>query len=1310
MPDSVNYLTRAARIRSNAPSPSVARLVVLVVLFVLVFLVRRRVFAILLLILLVAVAGATSDAADKAAAAGSDSSDSGDSSGAVDEGQQPQSSSSSVVARFLRSATCLTTGALDGDELRALPGSSVAGAVLRVTGGRVASWRPGLGSDAALSALARHWHVARDEAEQRALARAGRADEANHEPAGKECACDFRRPCACAPACRLVVLQPGRLREHAREAGDESLRALDDAVASGRALSWAELLAMLGKHSLSLHRAWYEARAPAPEAREGWEGWLLRLPCGGAPASCAQRALTAADAAACAAFVVDEERAIAVLAPRGCEEFDARAHALGVVVGACGCAEADAEACLALLRRMTPGQLKSALQKAVRFGARFVELQGGPPRPRVPARVFAAASLVALFCSPGSFVPDLALFSRGCTSAFKRLGVILFEDAWCDDCSPCPASLFAAALLSARVHTWQVPLELVRWAARVAVACCDSRGALRVPAGPCAKPAGLQEYDDEGAGPARANVASIASAAFLLSLARSFAGDEDLVARAAAAAKSKSLAVVSNDPARFPEAMPVEHVIDQHAFRGVGHLSSPAAGATFAQKFRGLFGGVTGVNARLNTSDASRFEESEPARTWRPAQRLCYALCFGPAPQELPVVPRGDGDDDAVDASAVVGMGALTGAVGPVAVTSRVKGPSGTRRAFVCTLGELEPEDEVVMLRPSRKAADLYASVTPAERDDVVSQLRAMTLRLTGPLRLGSSAAFNAGTGVWEVDGVPWREAREAIVSGRGAAPVPRHPALARGEDPVEAAMRFAGAGVRAGGLQALSELCGSQPTRVLLRALALTRQQHEKVAMPSPALNGGKSASEDAVYSCDPAVYQLLLAASCYFPGALRPASPPHFSVPSPALLRAVERVLRGALDARPVAQPAAGAAGGSWEEFALKATPMQHQSDAVAEMLERDAQVSPHAHFVFMDTGTGKTLTALAYLWELRARGELPDIVLWVVPKPTVVSMIKLLGTSGAPVCELPVAGRGAERRAEPRRFAFNVVAHDSLRTVVDSLCEAADAMAVVVDEADTCYRKTLRTSAAREIAALSRKVLCMTATPMRDTGAEGLAQWLAMCVDFPLTARNWWAAANSMVAKRIDLGIALTEELVRVPLDPGLLPQYRSAVASREWLRAARVVWDALDEHLVRESEKHAGDGVLLVARDAAHAEALLGLLRQRGVAAAGFAEASAGDRSAQVVVVRKDQCRGYNWATRLGSLVLSAYPGNAADRKQMVGRLRRIGQARACVAVRTVVMAGTIVELLHERHSGVDQVNVSLEQLGDTYAKDLLEMIQ
>jgi hypothetical protein len=71
------------------------------------------------------------------------------------------------------------------------------------------------------------------------------------------------------------------------------------------------------------------------------------------------------------------------------------------------------------LKSATDGQLKAALQKAIRFGSRAVSFRCLGSGTTVPTTTFACATLARLFASGGSWNPDMKLFIKGSTSALK---------------------------------------------------------------------------------------------------------------------------------------------------------------------------------------------------------------------------------------------------------------------------------------------------------------------------------------------------------------------------------------------------------------------------------------------------------------------------------------------------------------------------------------------------------------------------------------------------------------------------------------------------------------------------------------------------------------------------------------------------------------------------------------------------------------------------------------------------------------------------------------------------------------------------
>jgi hypothetical protein len=237
-------------------------------------------------------------------------------------------------------------------------------------------------------------------------------------------------------------------------------------------------------------------------------------------------------------------------------------------------------------------------------------------------------------------------------------------------------------------------------------------------------------------------------------------------------------------------------------------------------------------------------------------------------------------------------------------------------------------------------------------------------------------------------------------------------------------------------------------------------------------------------------------------------------------------------------------------------------------------------------MDTGLGKTITAISYLHHRLTRtptGDATRAILWVTPKHTVGGLIEQLAKERkVPVFQVPKPKRGtflpkmpfiylhilvvelfmrssclrfngypfthpfyirnttsihagAGGKVTLKDYHINVVDSDFLREMILlELPALAPSLAVVFDEVDTCYDATLRTSACRRLAMLAPVFVAQTATPMVKN-VEHLVSWLANTEQYPVTKANFLVAASGMVSTQISLGIAAVDELDRVPLTP-------------------------------------------------------------------------------------------------------------------------------------------------------------------------------
>ncbi|MGB2470331.1 MAG: hypothetical protein ACPIA5_05720, partial [Flavobacteriales bacterium] len=285
------------------------------------------------------------------------------------------------------------------------------------------------------------------------------------------------------------------------------------------------------------------------------------------------------------------------------------------------------------------GFLKSCFQKIPRVHADMVTLPDGVTT--VNARLVVMVALGLCFSKKGDgFIPDLGMFVRGQTAALKRLGVICCEDALpysgllkClkfgkRNVGKVVAALMGAGLTTMRVSDYNAPDDLIVSSLMISAAAVESRliVAWRDPPPMPPRDPVLTPCD----------APSVAMAARLLRVLRSFEGDMNMYDRFARLCGPNGVACF--DAGDAPRAtVPLLHAIDQHVFRGVGHVDESLTDP-FYQRFRRLFDTTTGFNPRL-TSGVNLNEASQDVVRSRKIQKAIGIKVFGRTTERQFVTP-----------------------------------------------------------------------------------------------------------------------------------------------------------------------------------------------------------------------------------------------------------------------------------------------------------------------------------------------------------------------------------------------------------------------------------------------------------------------------------------------------------------------------------------------------------------------------------------------------------------------------------------------------------------------------------------------
>lgn len=1157
---------------------------------------------------------------------------------------------------------------------------------------------------------------------------------------GKGCLCDQFK-CGCegtTDTARFVILDIGNWREYEGEQGVD-IAALDDAIRSGEPKSWQWILAQLGIHHLQLRRYLFCVEPRVVATEEPAEGKV------------AIDLVRAVGASQSAGWISPPEVGLSIHSPPSKKIPWEAEEALAVCINVCSLLleecplshkpsgdfasiGAIVQACADALKSSTMGELKSAHQKVVRRGVPGILItctSSGKEKSSVPSWIYAAVCVAQLMVRPNVFDPELGISLRGSVSALKRLSVILCEDAIHDSGADGTEleALLAAALLCQLDVDYHPCEEIVKMSMATTARAVWSRHAVEWRH--CSEQRSIS-FEGLGRSVMQVTLDEVSrvrwgNSAVMLAHIKSLPGDIRMMNGVAAhlekcdwlPVRVQSQGIVN---ALSEVSMPDFTTTDQHCYRGIGSLLRITVGnGSIAEMFGALFHHVTGINPRRELPREIAIVEDHPWMPWKSPffQQAKLAQWFALHPpcvarqKELPWVPG-----DTVVIRTVLHPGELAGGVGHIFV--KVKGIG-----YIVVLGAQVPEDETVMVAPSRVSRNVF-DVPEDIKQLAIRHVRGRVLMPKHCQHAALRKPVQFVDGKWHLDDIPWLDGwvkqgleSEFVVHPRWD-PFTSSP---KAEDKLIAeALQYRGDGLVEGAAELVQECCKRVSLDVLQRLIDIMQQATvTTVSVPVPGMDGGLAPGAlKAPAPQDPQVYRLMVVLSRLMPGAMRACKLPQFKILSSVLFHHLRDWVRS------VYADAIATSDNLWSRVRW-AFSVQDNSDKLYTFQSNSVtkmQKSPGvSHFLFASTGSGKTPMAAEHMrLNARLRASVHS-VLWVAPKKLVDSTVKLLSEWGYPVHRMVCKKRKRQESYdfEVKPGMYNVMDVDYLHKVVDDLLPLAPRLLVVVDEVDQCYGTTKRTASAFRLANNAMSVLAMTATAIRKD-SDPLAEWLNLTEPFPVNSSNYLVSMSKAVNLELDLGITKIKEERVIPMQPEV--RQWCFDNPRDWRGMESVIRESTDPMLIDVTVEECrrpttvyhpksiltssivSSGALLVAWNQDHVEKLVRMLKARGVQAGGFDQRD--DPSLEVLVVVCRNARGYNSAIRFGCMVTGVYPGNAADRQQMQGRLSRIGQQRRELRFVTVFMKASILQLLHEKQLVAGNTNSSIQALGEKYCSEILKM--
>ncbi len=429
-------------------------------------------------------------------------------------------------------------------------------------------------------------------------------------------------------------------------------------------------------------------------------------------------------------------------------------------------------------------------------------------------------------------------------------------------------------------------------------------------------------------------------------------------------------------------------------------------------------------------------------------------------------------------------------------------------------------------------------------------------------------------------------------------------------------------------------------------------------------------------------------------------------------------------------------------------KAQPRRRETDALVtgvtvEPLGKGKycgfEINGNGRFLLGDfTVTHNTRISLDFINFLISQKELPPYVIFSLPNVAMKSVgdeilnygfeIEVLSpTKGTPknhpFPDLIVKGE------IPNKNVITLVKHDDLRLCIGGLSTLSGRFFFIMDEVHKALNNTLRTNASVQLASLATGVIAMTGTLVVDTNVDKLIPWLKQVVPFEVNKKNFWTAANSMVAKLVNTGIKVyinevmaefswDESEAYIQLVSPAIGGVNSSTTAGELKKAEKICYQACTRMMVKQIGRLLkkliplkNGGVMVVAKDSTHQRELLeGCIEDINInrkdifvmekgASINLTDTTVKEKKVRdyfVVIVTIRQAEGYN-LSRLKAMVTSVYPSNEATRTQIEGRINRRGQTAKKLKY-YVVQVG-ILNWIYQNHRDARNFAKILSQLAD-----------
>ena len=977
----------------------------------------------------------------------------------------------------------------------------------------------------------------------------------------------------------------------------------------------------------------------------------------------------------------------------------------------------------------TASAYKSLLQKIIRFMPEKIELNNNI----VNAEPILVLTFLSLLVHPGSFVPNIQRFVSGLESATKRLAVTIFEDSSIpEDNFKDLFSLLSGSLLSQRVTEWKPSKKIIKqWIIILLIAyqrhsiyMVDYKGEIK-------KEPYTLKYDQH----------ILKNCSACLDELRSFPGDLGL-----ARGWAREFPNFKISKSKYqPKVMSILHCIDQHWAPQMVYFYNPTVildngnkkcksltanhSKPFGPLFINIFQQVTGINPRLKKGVnyySPDFEERPFVKETREAQNL-----FLISLQSSQKIRK---SLNTISFNYELSSSWLAGLIGVMNI--KVKGAM-----TIVTLKSDDPLDLIVTRQPtSRRGQTEYKPLTPEQEEEAIEiakhRLRKgvyMNQAKSPDISLENCKAFlieDDDDSYYEIrkSGQPnltWDDARDITVT------LPIHKKI---KCTIKNALINIGEGVEIDYIKKINVLLENTDKNILRRVLIYLSTANSIIEMHRISRDGGGTAKSVDLY--DIPAYQFLLKISIYAPGALRciQGKPATFIVPNGPLLWEIRKIIISKTMDKISEKDIKGWKTSRFKDLDRKI--FDYQEETVNDIIEKHND-GLKGQFLWLRVGVGKTKIVLTYLSYLKNTNQLPKYIIYTLPSESVTSIIEEIKMFGIEInVMIPLKNISKHRQQYdkininvtqgciPKLYCINIIWHDHLRFCNETLPVYASDSIFVFDEVHLFLNQSLRTSMGMNLSHLAREFISLTGTPVIDNKTEKLISWLEQIVPFEVNKKNFWVAANNMIAKKISTGIKTESKSILASFTDNEQMKYQKYVppamggkntnpSSSDWNKASNICYDACNRKMVSLTKQMLKEnrGIMIVTKDTSQQETMRDMIleqtslknkdiflitKNNSIYLTDLAVKQKKVPDYKIVIVTKQKPQGYS-LTRLSVMITSVYPSNNATREQLAGRINRIDQTTEPLLYKTVHIG--ILTTIMKNHNNAKSLSVALQKIAE-----------